>query len=386
MNTSIKYILASVAVLLFSCSEKKVQQIPLIEGLVTNYNGGNLFLYNDANPQFALDTIEVSSEGVFSVPKQSINDVGFYYLQFIDVGKINLFLKPNDYFNLQMDANDLLASCRSNNSKLLNAIWKLEISANKFKAEIEHLSAEMSEMEGQVYNDSIYEDLYNQKESIREKYRQESLQIVSSVKSPVVNFLMLNQKAGNTSLFSLQSDIQLFLDNGEELTNDEQLKSIFEEYDNNIMHAYTSIRSEQRYSKRGVFPELRARTNWDEEITLKQVKGQPTHIIFWSGENMLDDDKIKQIKQMMYRYGSKGLKTVMVAYTNNKVEWLAGIKKYRLPYWHLVDTNSLQSIDLKETGVRSLPCNFVVDSTGTIINRDVWNDELEQSIRSYIKK
>ncbi|WP_430932021.1 TlpA family protein disulfide reductase [Saccharicrinis sp. 156] len=380
------YILACLLFVITSCSEKKVKQIPLIEGHISNYNGNKVFLFEDGAADVALDTADVDSEGVFSVSKQSIKTIGFFYLQFQDGGKINFFLKPTDYVYLQVDANNLLESCKSNNSKLLMSYWELEKINHEFNSKLKKLSEEFSYMEGQALNDSLYQNLYRRKDILIKDLRNKSLRIAKEANSPIIDFLMLNQKAGNNSLFSLESDLQLFVDNAEQLTSDEQLKKLFAEYDKKIMQTYALIRAEGHYHKGNKFPELRARTNWNEIVTLKDMNGKPTHIIFWSGHDLMDDAKLKQTKSMMYRYGSQGLKTVMVAYTKNKKNWLAHIKKHRLPYWHLIDTMSVHSLDLVETGVRSLPCNFVVDSAGTIINRDIWGDELELTIRSNIKK
>ena len=204
--------------------------------------------------------------------------------------------------------------------------------------------------------------------------------------SPIIDFLMLNQKSGNVSLFNLKDDIQLFLDNAEALNSDEQLEDLFASYDKMIMEAYALVRAEERYHKGGKFPELKARSNWNEQVSLRKINGEVVHVIFWNGTSMLDKSKIKEIKQLMFKYGPKGLKTLMVAYSNDKETWLSKIKEYRLPYFHLIDTGAIQSTDLTETGVSALPCNFVVDSTGTILNREIWGKELEQSIGSYIKK
>lgn len=375
-----------ITLLLFSCSEKKVKQIPLIEGLVSNYAHQQIYLFNESDTSNALDTISIDTEGTFSVAKQSIKKAGFYYLDFADAGRINLFLKPSDYINLNADASQLTNSIKSNNSKFHTTLWKLNKNRIAFAKEMDQLSDRLNQIDSENYNDSIYKALYKQKEILIEQYRKQSIDITKGNESPILEYIMLNQKAGNISIFNLQKDIQLFIDNAEKLTSNPETAELFQAYDQQIMQAFTAIRAEQRYHQGGTFPELRARTNWNEIVTLNQVKGKPCHIILWSGKDLMDDAKLKQSKQLMYRYGPKGLKTIMVAYTKDKESWLGAIKKYKLPYWHLLDTNSVESLDLVEMGVRSLPCNFVVDSTGVILQRNIWGDQLNQSILSYIKK
>ncbi|GAF01734.1 DUF4369 domain-containing protein [Saccharicrinis fermentans] len=382
----LSYIFAALLVIIVSCSEKKVKQIPLIEGQISNYSGHKAYLYADETPDIPLDTIEMDANGTFSVAKQCIEKAGFYYLRLENGGRINFFLRPSDYIHFQADAKHLLETCQSNNSKLLSNYWSLEKINLNFNTGLKEISTKLSQMGGQEPNDSLYKALHTQRNKLAQQLRDKCLKISEQANSPIIDFIMLNIKAGNQSLFSMKSDLQLFVDNAEQLTNDEQTQALFADYDKKIMQAYSLIRAQGYYQKGEQFPELRARTNWNEALQLNTVHGNPIHIILWSGEDLRDEAKLKQSKAMMYRYGSKGLKTIMIAYTNNKNKWLSNIKKHRLPYWHLVDTLSLQSPDLPKIGVRSLPCNFVIDSIGTIINRDIWGQELELTIRSNIEK
>jgi len=382
----LSYIFAALLITFVSCSEQKTKQIPLIEGQVANYSGVLAYLYAEEAPARALDTIEVDANGSFSVAKQSIEKPGFYYLQLEKAGRIYFFLKPSDYINFQADANHLLETCQSNNSKLLNHYWSLKKINHTFNTAFKDISTTFAQMGGQEANDSLYHALVTQKKELIKQLRDQCLKISQQANSPIIDFVMLNIKAGNQSLFSIKSDLELFVNNAEQLTNDEQIKALFTDYDQKIMQAYSLIRAEGYYQKGNKFPQLKARTNWNEALSLNKVQGHPIHIVLWSGEDLLDDSKLKQCKTLMYRYGSNGLKTIMIAYTNNKEKWLSNIKKHRLPYWHFVDTLSVQSPDLSKMGVRSLPCNFVVDSVGTIINRDIWGEELALTIRSNIEK
>lgn len=241
---NIYYISLAIVILLSSCGEKKVEQIPLIEGLIANYYGTPVLFFNDADPSQPIDTVEVSAGGAFIVPQKSIKTAGFYYLEFSGIEKIDLFLKPNDYINLELDADSISETYRSNNSKFMTALWALQENNTMFTSDMNKLLLDFNDMVGKTYNDSLYQSLYAQKDSIQNLYKSKSLEIAKEINSPVIDFFMLNQKTGNIAQFSLEVDKQLFINNAKELSSNPQFDAIFKEYVNNVMQAYSAMVSE----------------------------------------------------------------------------------------------------------------------------------------------
>lgn len=241
---NIYYKLLAIVFTMVSCAEKKVEQIPLIEGLIANYYGGPVLFFNNEYPATPIDTVDVSPAGAFIVPQQSIEAAGFYFLEFNGTEKIDLFLKPNDYINLELDADRISETYRSNNSKFMTALWALQKNNALFASDIDKLLLEFNEMAGKTYNDSLYLGTYEKKDSIRNFYKSKSIGIAEEINSPVIDFFMLNQKTGNISQFSLEDDKQLFLDNAKELETNPQFEAVFKEYTNDIRQAYSLLISD----------------------------------------------------------------------------------------------------------------------------------------------
>jgi hypothetical protein len=368
-----------------SCTSPEEQKVPLIDGQLLNGGPQQILLYlNNTQTEF-IDTIAVQKDGVFIVNQESIVTPGFYYLDLGNNDRINLFLHPGDFIQLSFDPNDANQTCSSKNSKFLNAYWEIEKNTILFSQEITKLTNQFKITTDTVFNADLYNHLYQAKDSITKKFRKRSIEITKGIKNPVLTYFMLNQKAGNTSLFSLEKELKLFLDNAEKLMNHPELKELFTEYDQHLMQAYSSIRSIERYSKGGQLPALRARTNWDEELNFTSTNGKLIHLILWTAEEEYNEQLIPEIKNLMRRYGNRGLKTVMPAYQTDKQIWKNSIKKYNLPYWHLIDTLALNSPDLQELGIRSLPCNFLITPEGAIVQRDLWGNKLDEAIINYLK-
>lgn len=241
---TIHFIFPLIIILLASCAEKKVEQIPLIEGLIANYYGAPVLFFSNENPTIPLDTVNVSAGGAFTVPQQSIENAGFYFLEFSGTTKIDLFLKPNDYINLELDADSISETYRSNNSKFMTALWSLQKNNTMFESDLNKVLQEFNEMAGKTYNDSLYQGMYRKKDSIQSFYKNNSIQIAEEINSPVIDFFMLNQKTGNISQFSLEDDKQLFLENMEELSTNPQFATLFKAYTNDVKNAYSVMAEE----------------------------------------------------------------------------------------------------------------------------------------------
>lgn len=237
---NIHYKLLAIIILFTSCTEKKVEEIPLIEGLIANYYGAPVLFFSNEDTTTILDTVTVSAEGAFTVPQKSIQTAGFYYLEFSGTEKIDLFLKPNDYINLELNADSITKTYRSNNSKFMTALWALQKNNTIFATDMDTLLLKFNEMTGKTYNDSLYQSMYSQKDSIISLYKNKSMAIADEINSAVIDFYMLNQKTNNISQFSLERDRQLFIDNAKELSTNPQLKIIFEAYTNDIKKAYSA--------------------------------------------------------------------------------------------------------------------------------------------------
>ncbi len=371
--------------ILFSCSSPEKERVPVVDGVITNSDFENIYLYKKGNANLLVDTITVDKEGVFRVYKESIDSACFYTLGFHDGKQINFFLKPNDFVQLSIDANNIEESCVSKNSKFMNAFWSIERNNHKFQNDINDLSAEFSQLIGKENVDSIYAALLIQKDSLIQLYRNRSLEIAKKSKDKIIEWLMLNQKAGNVSLFDLQKDLKLFMDNSEKLISDPQLKNLFVAYDKHLMEAYSLIRSSERYTVGNDFIKLRARTNWNDSLPFKNLNAKLINIVMWSLNNDLASGKFKQINEIQRNYNYKGLKTLFVAYEEDKEAWRVATGKLYSNYWHLIDTSATNSLDLVELGIRSFPANFLVDKEGKIIARDLWGEGLEKQVSIFLK-
>ncbi len=371
---------------LFSCKESIEQKVPVVDGVLLNHTNSEILFYKQSDRALLLDTIVINEEGNFRIYQESVDVPAFYSLVFHDGSKINLFLEPNDFIQLQIDAKNIRESCHSKNSKVMNAFWQIESNEIQFQEEINNITGEFKSLIGTDDADSLYQDLLKRKDSIINVYRVASFDIIKDVNNEVVIWKMLNQKTSNITLFSLEKDLKLFLENAENLTKDKNLEPLFRDYDKSLTKAYAAIRAKERYSEGERLIGLKARTNWNDSLPLQKINAKLIHIVFWNDSlNQKNEMRFNDVSMIQKRYGARGLKTLMVAYEKDMDQWRDNISKLKSNYWHLIDTVGIASADLQELGVRSLPFNFLVNSDGKIIARDVWSTELEKRVSNFLK-
>ncbi len=383
MKIGFIYILLIVVVV--ACNTTENHKVPVVDGLILNSSAKKIFLFKNGETSYLIDTININEEGNFRVYKESIDSAGFYTLELGNNKNINLFLKPNDFIQLQLDATNVEASCNSKNSKIMNAFWDIERNNKQFQDELNNFSNSYKELIGKEDVDSLYFNLKMQKDSLINIYRNKSLEIIKNVDDEVVTWFMLNQKAGNVSLFNLEKDLKLFLSNSEKLVSNKQIGNLFSEYDKNLMKVYSLIRSSERFSPGNEFIKLKARTNWNDSLPLTKLNAKLINIVLWSTNNDISGIRFRQLNSIHKKYSSKGLKTLFVAYEKDKDLWKEEIGKLNSSYWHIIDTSAVESTDLIELGIRSFPTNFLVEPNGKIIDRNIWGNALEKRVSIFLK-
>ena len=82
----------------------------------------------------------------------------------------------------------------------------------------------------------------------------------------------------------------------------------------------------------------------------------------------------KVIKEVLEKYGDKGLEVLGVAVWDEPENTLAGIEQHQLPWPQILNS---QYIATDLYGIPSIPCLVVIDPDGTIIARDRQGDDLK---------
>ncbi|MCV9929797.1 AhpC/TSA family protein [Flavobacterium sp. LS1R49] len=86
------------------------------------------------------------------------------------------------------------------------------------------------------------------------------------------------------------------------------------------------------------------------------------------------------------QYHDKGFNIIGISLDKKKESWVKGIKDDDLNWLHISDLKFWNSEIAKLYGVRAIPANYLVDSKGIIVARNLHGEELETTLKSLLNK
>jgi peroxiredoxin len=117
-----------------------------------------------------------------------------------------------------------------------------------------------------------------------------------------------------------------------------------------------------------------------EIIKISDLTEKLTLLQFWSSScgpsRMMNND----LTELYQSYNSKGFQIISISKDTNKENWLEAIREDELSWPQLSNLKSWQGEAFQAYGVYGTPSNFLIDSKGTIIARNLREEELKTHI------
>lgn len=83
-------------------------------------------------------------------------------------------------------------------------------------------------------------------------------------------------------------------------------------------------------------------------------------------------------------YHDKGFNIIGVSLDKKKENWIKGINDDKLNWLHVSDLAFWNSEIAKLYGVRAIPSNYLVDSKGIIVAKNLHEEELQTTLKSLL--
>ena len=119
---------------------------------------------------------------------------------------------------------------------------------------------------------------------------------------------------------------------------------------------------------------------------LSEFQGKVVLLEFWASTCGGCLNETSFLKKAYEEYHNDGFEILAVSFDENKEHWLKTVKQMQLNWIHVSELRSTGNTAGFIYGVYSIPDNFLIDTNGIIIDRDLKGDELEKKLNEILNK
>ena len=377
-------ILALITISALSCS--KNSQYAKIEGVVEGLNDGELVLrILELNTQRTLDTIDVKN-GKFSYRvNKSSKAPEFYYLYHKERKLSSLILLPGDRVNIYTDtlANKQSVEGSDESQRLILLEKKISEAQKKFDS----LSNEM-QVATMAGNSQKSDKINYELGALYVKEKQDAIKYIYKNPHSLTNMILLYHRfSPQVPLFADIRDVMLFRRVYDSLIvvypNSNYLTSLANEI--SLRDKEEIINSKISDAANLGFPNLTLPDNKAQMQTLSDLSGKVIILSFWSVNDAAQRMMNLDLKELYEKYSSKGLEIYQVSADTDKTAWARAVSEQSLPWISVCDGMGPRSIAVTTYNIQKLPSIFIIDREGTIVARDLFENDLERKIASLLR-
>ncbi len=385
------YIIAVSLVLIFASCKTKTDSIQgendvVIYGSMSKGEDSQLFIrkiYNRTEEK--VDTIEIDSDGFFSHLIQTEQDE-FYSIINNEGNTITIYCSPKD--SIKIEANyldfsqyDLSGSPESIQISLLNDATQL------FLNKIADLS--------KIGNDSLKSPDYARiKMDIDKQYRNEfkklkefSTAFIENNKGSLVSLLALSNQLGtNFFVFHPSQDIKLFYSVD---------SALYEKYPNyepverlhfQIKQLKAEAQKDSFYEKGDRIPDFSLPDTNRVKQNLYSVQAEFILIDFWASWCKICRQENLKFLNVYTKYHSNGFEILQISLDESETEWKKAIDEDDLPWTQWSDLKYWNSKVVDLFNISSIPFNYLVDSNGVVLAKNLDAGELKKQLEILFEK
>ncbi|WLD25038.1 TlpA disulfide reductase family protein [Flavobacterium dauae] len=228
------------------------------------------------------------------------------------------------------------------------------------------------------------ESLMKEVDKIQEKYVDQNKKFISTYKDSYVSLLLLEQLALSDALKidefkKYYNNLETSIKNtkkGKEFA--ETLKEIeATQKENEVKQQQVSIGKKA--------PDFTANTPDGKPESLHKNLGKVTLVDFWASWCGPCRKENPNVVALYNKYKNKGLKIIGVSLDKDKNAWVNAIKNDELTWLQISNLKFWDDEIAKEYAVDAIPATFLLDANGTIVAKNLRDEELEAKVAELLK-
>lgn len=120
-------------------------------------------------------------------------------------------------------------------------------------------------------------------------------------------------------------------------------------------------------------------------VSLSSFRGKYVLLCFWASENEPSRDQNFNLLAIYEQFKQKNFEILSVSLDLKKALWKTAVKEDRMLWRQLSDLHGWNNKAAREYTVNTIPQNFLIDPEGRIAARNIYGDQLIQTLREVLK-
>ena len=135
-------------------------------------------------------------------------------------------------------------------------------------------------------------------------------------------------------------------------------------------------------------PILDKKYGFEGKASLSQYVGKNKVVLldFWASWCTPCMNELPNLKAAYKKFKSKGFEIVSVSVDDGTEEWIKAVKDNNMNWVQLWNGEDLESSAAAKYSITAIPTTFLIDADGTIIARNLRDQELEEALEDYFSK
>ena len=114
-------------------------------------------------------------------------------------------------------------------------------------------------------------------------------------------------------------------------------------------------------------------------------KGEYTLINFWASWCVPCRRENRELVKLFEKYSASGFAITSISVDKNKFLWINAIKRDKLLWQQLSDLKGWESAAARAYGVKGIPMNYLINSDGVIIAKNIYIEQLNTLLSDLLK-
>ena len=372
-----------ISALTFSCSSDKATLKAKIVGLK---NADVVLKVLEINKQKAVDTLKTDENGLIKfTTKIKGKAPNFYYLYYRDNKIASMVLLPGD--NIYITTDTLGASQNVEGSPESILLLEIEKNLTTSSTKFDSLYA-LREQASLAGNKALYDSLGYKLGALYVKSKQAAIKHLYSYPRSITNIPLLYFRfPNNLPLFGDVRDVLLFQKVYDSLQPVYPQSSFL-----NVLLDEISLRSKSDAFNSKLldasevgFPDISLPDTKAKVRTLSDLSGKVVILLFWSVSDVNQKIFNRDLLSLYDKYYARGLEIYQVSVDTDKTAWANTVADQQLPWINVCDGLGSSSPAVITYNVQKAPTLYVIDKSGSIAAKDVYDSKLESLISSLVR-